>query len=168
MLHLRRNHGPKTLLQDATRAGNRIAEDALGAAQTARSEIGGLGREVRGSAATGVGRARRKAARGLETAASKVDETSGRRGRRRKPLVLVALAGLAGWVAVKVLRADRPPADEVAADAEEKAAKAEASVADATGKASGKVAGAARKVADEADKVGAQANARSSGSNAAH
>ena len=165
MLHLRRKNGTSSLLQDATRAGNRIAEDAIGAAQTARNELGGLGREVRGQAATNVGRARRKAARGLESAASKVDD-SGRGGRRRKPLVLVALAGLAGWIAVKVLRANQASSDE-AAGTEEQAAKAEAKVADATQQASGKVAGAARKVADEADKVGAQANARS-GTNAAH
>jgi len=167
MLHLRRNQGTSSLLQDATRAGNRIAEDAIGVAQTARTELGGLGREVRGQAATNVGRARRKAARGLESAASTVDESSGRRGRRRKPLVFVVLAGVAGWVAVKVLRSqDGTTASDARAEAEETAAKAEEKAAEATQRATGKVSGAARKVADEADKVGAQANAR--GTNAAH
>jgi hypothetical protein len=167
MLHFRRNHGTSSLLQDAGRAGNRIAEDALGMAQTARTELGGLGREVRDQAATGMSRARRRAARGLESAASVVDEPSRRRGRRRKPLLLVAVAGLIGWVAVKVLRSERPQTDEATTEAEAKAAKAEERVAEATERASGKVAGTARKVADEADKVGAQAKARS-GSNAAH
>jgi hypothetical protein len=167
MLQLRRNHGPSSLLHDATRAGSRIAEDALGVAHTARDELGGLGREVRDQATTGVSRARRRTARGLESAASVVDETSGRKGRRRKPLLLVVLAGLAGWVAVKVLRSNGPQADDAVAEAEEKAAKAQERVDEATEQASGKVAGAARKVADKADKVGAQANARS-GSNATH
>ena len=160
MLQLRRNHGTSSLLQDASRAGNRIAEDALGVAQTARTELGGLGREARDQAATGVTRARRRTARGLESAASTVDQSSRGKRRGRKSLVMVAVAGLAGWIAVKVLRSSGPQAEEVAAEADEKAAEAKKDVAKATKRT-------ADKVADEAEKVGAQANARS-GSNAAH
>jgi hypothetical protein len=171
MLLSRRNHGSSSLLRDATRAGNRIAEDALGVAQTARTELGGLGREVRDQAASGVTKARRGTARRLEGAAAAVDQQPSRR-RLRKPLLLAVLAGVAGWIAVKVLRTQGPKADEKADElaerAEEKAGQAEKGVAQATEKAAAKAAGSARKAATKADEVRDEAHAHSGSNNAAH
>lgn len=166
MLLSRRNHGSSSLLRDATRAGNRIAEDALGVAQTARTELGGLGREVRDQAASGVTKARRGTARRLEGAAAAVDQQPSRR-RLRKPLLLAVLAGAAGWIAVKVLRTQGPKAEELAERADEKAGEAEKGVARATEKAADKAAGSARKAATKAEEVRDQAHAHSGSNNAA-
>lgn len=145
MLHFRRNHGTSSLLQDATRAGSRIADETRGVAQTARAEIGGLGREVRGQAGDGLVKARRRTARGLESAASAVDQ--GKRKRRgRKPLLFAVLAGVIGWVAVRASRSGAPKADEVVDEAGATASKA-------TERAATEVAGAAGKVEEEADDV---------------
>ena len=49
----------------------------------------------------------------------KVDDQGQPRKRRRKPLLLALVAGAAGWVYVKVIRAGRPQVDEHADEAEE-------------------------------------------------
>ena len=98
--------------------------------------------------------------RGLEGAASAVGEQQPRKRRMRKPFVLVALAGLAGWVAVKASRKDDQVADELAETASGTTAKATENVA-------GDVAGAARKVAKEADEVRETQRQQAKSSNAA-
>lgn len=92
-MRFRTKRQSKKLLQDAKQVGGRIAEEGLVSA-------------------------RRHTARGLESAAAllDVDETPARK-RRRKPLLIAALAGVAGWVAVKARKAsDRldEPAEETA------------------------------------------------------
>ena len=133
-MRFRRNKGTKTLMQDAAQVGGRIAEESLGVAQTARSELSGLSREVREQASGGLSRARCGTARRLESAAALVDERPARKGRRRKPLVLAALAGVIGWIVLKA-RSNAPHADdlvdETAETVEDKAGKAEAKAKDA-------------------------------------
>jgi hypothetical protein len=118
MLHSRRNRGTKELLQDATRAGSRVAEqaqqtlsdiagDSRGFAQTARTELGGLSREMRDQAGGKVSRARRRTARKLAKAADAVEPSGDGRGRRRKPLLKAVLATAAGWALVNVARKAR-------------------------------------------------------------
>lgn len=97
----------KKLLQDAKQVGGRIAEESLVSA-------------------------RRHTARGLENAASllDVDEAPARK-RRRKPLLIAALAGVAGWIAVKS-RKSSDQLDEAADDAAEHTTDAAESAAKAT------------------------------------
>lgn len=133
MLHLRRNHGSSSLL-DATK--------------------------VRDQAVDGLSKARRRTARSLESAASVVDQQPARKRRGRKPLLLAALAGLAGWVALKASRKSGQVADELAESASGTTAKATENVA-------GDVAGAARKVAKEADEVRKEQRQHAKSSNAA-
>jgi hypothetical protein len=127
MLFSRRNHGTKALLQDATRASSRVAEqaqqtlsdladDSRTLAQTARSELGGVSREMRDQASGKVSRARRRTARKLNEAAVTV-EPGGKR-RRRRPVVKVALAAVGGWVLVNVVRKARQKAEGSSSDAE--------------------------------------------------
>jgi len=130
MLHLRRNHGSSSLLEDATK--------------------------VRDQAVDGLSKARQRTARGLESAASVVDQQPDRKRRGRKPLVLVALAGLAGWVALKASRKSGEVADELAETA-----------SGTTEKVAGDVAGAAGKVAKEADEVRKTQRQHAKSSNAA-
>ena len=122
MLHSRRNHGTKELLQDATRASSRVAEqaqqtlsgiagDSRGLAQTARTELGDLSREVRDQASGKVTRARRRTARKLARAADAVEPSPGKK-RRGRPVLKAALAATAGWVLVNVARKARQKADE--------------------------------------------------------
>jgi hypothetical protein len=134
MLHFRRNHGSSSLLEDATK--------------------------VRDQAADGLSKARRRTARGLESAASVVDQQPARKRRGRKPLVLVALAGIAGWVAVKASRKGGQVADELAESASGTTAKA-------TEKVAGGVSGSAGKVAKEADEVRKTQRQHAKSSNAA-
>lgn len=132
-MRFRRNTGTKTLMQDAAQVGGRIAEESLGVAQTARSELSGLSREVREQASGGLSRARRGTARRLESAAALVDEGPSRK-RRRKPLLLAALAGIVGWIVLKA-RSNAPHADELVDDTAEKAKDAAESSAEATERA---------------------------------
>lgn len=74
--------------------------------------------------------ARRRTARRLESAAALVDESPTRK-RRRKPLVLVALAGIAGWIVVKA-RSNAPHADELVDETAEKVKDAAERSAEAT------------------------------------
>lgn len=121
MLLSRRNHGNQGLLQDATRAGGRVAEqaqqtlsglaeDSKDLAQTARSELTGIGREVRGQASGKVTRARKRTARKLSQAADAVEPNGDR--RRGKPVLKAVLAAVAGWVLVNVVRKARQKSDE--------------------------------------------------------
>jgi hypothetical protein len=134
MLHFRRNHGSSSLLEDATK--------------------------VRDHAVDGLSKARRSTARGLESAASVVDQQQPRKRRGRKPLLLAVLAGVAGWVAVKASRKGREVADELTETASGTTAKATENVA-------GDVATAAEKVADEADEVRKTQRQHAKSSNAA-
>ena len=59
-----------------------------------------------------------------------VDDQGQPRKRRRKPLLLALVAGAAGWVYVKVIRAGRPEVDEHADEADDKPAEAARKVAD--------------------------------------
>ena len=58
-------------------------------------------KELRDHASETLSRARRGAARGLESAAAIVDEGDAPKRRRRKPLLLAALAGIGGWVVLR-------------------------------------------------------------------
>jgi hypothetical protein len=120
MLFSRRNHGTKQLLQDATRASSRVAEqaqqtlsaladDSRTLAGTARTELGDLSREVRDQASGKVTRARRRTARKLSKAAEAVEPTG--KSHRGRPVVKAALAAAAGWLLVNVARKARQKAD---------------------------------------------------------
>jgi hypothetical protein len=120
MLFSRRNHGTKQLLQDATRASSRVAEQAQQTlsgladesrtfAGTARTELGDLSREVRDQASGKVTRARRRTARKLSKAAEAVEPTG--KSRRGRPVVKAAIAAGAGWLLVNVARKARQKAD---------------------------------------------------------
>jgi hypothetical protein len=89
-----------------------------------------------------VSKARHGAARGLEKAASAVDVEidESKPKRRRKPLVLVALAALGAWLVAKSRRSDAgsDPSD---------------AAADVTQKTADKVSKAATGTAEKADKV---------------
>jgi hypothetical protein len=89
-----------------------------------------------------VSRARSGAARGLERAAAAVDvdEATPRR-RRRKPLLLAALAGIGAWLVAKSRRSPEQ-------------------VAETTEKVADKVASGARRTAESAEKVSAKAAAK--------
>jgi len=136
MLFSRRNHGTKQLLQDATRASSRVAEqaqqtlsgladDSRTLAGTARTELGDLSREVRGQASGKVTRARRRTARKLSKAAEAVEPTG--KSRRGRPVVKAVIAAAAGWLLVNVARKARQKADasSTPSDADTQATKAE-------------------------------------------
>jgi hypothetical protein len=121
MLFSRRNQDAKALLQDATRASSRVAEQAQQAlsgiaddsrtlAHTARSELGDLSREVRDQASGKVTRARRRTARKLNEAAAAVEP--GEKRHRGRSVLKAALAAVAGWAVVNVARKARQKADE--------------------------------------------------------
>ena len=121
MLFSRRNHGTKQLLEDATRASSRVAEqaqqtlsgladDSRTLAGTARTEIGELSREMRDQAGGTVTRARRRTARKLSKAAEAVEPTGKR--RRGRPVVKAAFVAGAGWLLVNLARKARQKADE--------------------------------------------------------
>jgi hypothetical protein len=89
-----------------------------------------------------VSRARQGAARGLERAASAVDVDAGTpKKRRRKPVVLAALAGIGAWLVAK-------------------SRKSPEQVAGTTEKVADKVASGARRAAASAEKVSAKAAAK--------
>jgi hypothetical protein len=114
-MRFRTKRQSKKLLQDAKQVGGRIAEESLVSA-------------------------RRQTARGLENAAAllDVDERPARK-RRRKPLLIAALAGLAGWVALKARKAG-PQVDEAAertTEAADRAAEATKRTAERTKQVAG-------------------------------
>ena len=143
MLFSRRNHGTKQLLQDATRASSRVAEQAQqtisgiadesrNLAGTARTEFGDFSREMRDQASGKVTRARRRTAKKLSKAAEKVEPTTSR--RRGRPVVKAVVAAGAGWLLVNVARKARQKADEAskAPDADTTTDTASATTAKAT------------------------------------
>src|SRR5262249_11251680 len=153
MLFSRRNHGTKGLLQDATRASSRVAEQAhqtisgiaeesKGFAQTARTELGDLSREMRDQAGGKVHRARRRTARKLPDAAEAVEPAKGKRSKGGT-LVKAALAAVAGWVLVNVARKAK---EKDGATASEKAGD----VADAARSEAADVKAGAKAAADKA------------------
>jgi hypothetical protein len=167
MLFSRRNQGTKGLLQDATRASSRVAEQAQqtiagiadeskGFAQTARSEIGDLSREVRDQAGGKVHRARRRTARKLSEAADAVEPTKSKGRGKGGTILKAALAAVAGWALVNVARKakerDGATASEKAGDVAD-AAKSEVDDVKAGAKA------AADKAKAEAEKVKAEVHA---------
>lgn len=140
MLTLRRNQR-KSLLQEANRAGSRVAaqaRDAAGGAgevaRTAKSELGGLRRKARDRADRKVTGARHAAAARIQGTASRLSNAAevvenGRRQKRRWPRV-VALVGVvvaAGVVVAQRFRSmwerDATPVEE---DTERPAAIGEA------------------------------------------
>jgi hypothetical protein len=157
MLLSRRNHGNKGLLQDATRASSRVAEQAQqtlsgiadesrGLAQTARTEIGDLSREMRDQASGKVHRVRRRTAKKLSKAADAVEPSPKRKGR---PIVKAALAAVAGWVLVNVARKARQKDDESTSTTSDTGDKAETVKSEAADVAS-KAKAAAKEAADKA------------------
>jgi hypothetical protein len=97
----RRKDRKKTLLQDVSRAASRIAEESKSLADVARTELGDLGREVKGQANDKAAEARRATAARLAGAADAV-EPERRRRRRRLPILLSAAAG--GVAAMRVAK----------------------------------------------------------------
>jgi hypothetical protein len=141
MLFSRRNHGTKQLLQDATRASSRVAEQAQQTiagiadesrsfAGTARTELGEIGREMRDQASGKVTRARRRTAKKLSQAAEAVEPTGKR--RRGRPVVKALFAAGAGWLLVNVARKARQKADGASSDVDEKSTTSGSTNADET------------------------------------
>jgi hypothetical protein len=136
MLKSRRNRGTKELLQDATRAGSRVAEQA----------------------STQAIEARRRTARKLAQAADAIEPAAPRR-RRGRGVVKLVLVGVAGWIAVNVIRRTRAQSDERDVDTE---------LADAKAAATARARAEADKVRAEADSVKAKAKATGTNASTAH
>jgi hypothetical protein len=115
MLLTRRKQPSKALLKDVGKAAGRIAEESRSAAGTARSELGGLGAELRDQAAEALTQARLATAARLAGAAETV-QPSGKRRRRRLRFVIPAVIG--GVFAAKMAKVRREKAlaerDEIA------------------------------------------------------
>jgi len=145
MLLTRRKQPSKALLKDVGKAASRIAGESRSAAGTARSELGGLGAELRDQAAEALTSARLATAARLAGAAETVQPSD--KGRRRRRLRFVIPAVLGGVFAAKMAKHRREKAlaerDEIATD--ETDHQTAAAVASATTPAAAKAKqGAAR------------------------
>jgi hypothetical protein len=162
MLLTRRKQRSKTLLHDMGRAASRIADESRSAAGTARSELGGLGTEIRDQASESLTQARLATAAKLAGVAQTI-EPEGKKKRRRLRFVIPAVLG--GVFAAKVAKMRRQRAETEADELAEGPSPAGTEVAASTATSSKAVGSSTR---DDANgKSRAKANATHSRSSTA-